>query len=142
MLRLNPRYFSIQRIPEISLLLPGALRGAWRARGTRLRWRADDPARNDEYVQVSSRLLLLYGLGAVAKPLAALVMRAFGPDELCMISGAVYVVLFGDAGIRALKRLPVRTEQWCDPADTLTSTQTGSTVWKTDNEIEDVPEPA
>lgn len=100
----------------------------------------NDHAEHDEYVRVSSGLLLLYGMGAVAGPLlAALTMRALGPSGLYVFSGAVHLSLFGYVGIRALKRLPVPIEQRSGFGVALTGAQTASAVYGPDDEIEDLP---
>lgn len=65
----------------------------------------NDHARSDEYVLVSSSLLLVFGIGAVAGPLiAALVMGTWGPGGLYVFSSAVHLALFGYVGLHALKR--------------------------------------
>lgn len=131
------------RMPELSLMLLGAL---WGGMAFPLYTVAvaltNDRARLDEYVQVSSGLLLLYGMGAVAGPLlAALVMGSFGPGGLYVFSGAVHLSLFAYVGIRALKRLPVPIEQRSDFGDALTSAQTASAVYEADDENEVLPDP-
>ncbi len=131
-------------LPEFSLMLLGAL---WGGMAFPLYSVAvaltNDHARQDEYVQVSSGLLLLYGMGAVAGPLlAALVMGAWGPSGLYVFSGAVHLSLFGYVGRRALKRLPIPTEQQIDFSDALTSAQTASTVYEPDVESGALPDSA
>ncbi|HSH30961.1 MAG TPA: MFS transporter [Thiohalobacter sp.] len=126
---------------ELSLMLLGAL---WGGMAFPLYSIAvaltNDHARLDEYVQVSSGLLLLYGMGAVAGPLlAALVMGAFGPGGLYVFSGASHLSLFAYVGIRALKRLPVPAEKHSDFGDALTSAQTASAVYEADHEKEGLP---
>lgn len=128
---------------EFSLMLLGAL---WGSMAFPLYSVAvaltNDHAKLDEYVQVSSGLLLLYGMGAVAGPLlAALVMDAFGPGGLYVFSGAVHLSLFAYVGRRALTRLPVPAEQRSDFGDALTSAQTASAVYESDHEKQGVPDP-
>lgn len=95
----------------------------------------NDHARDDEYVQVSSGLLLLYGSGAVAGPLfAAFVMGALGPTGLYMFSGTVHLILFGYIGLRARQRLPIMMEQQSDFGDALASVQTASTIYEPDDD--------
>ncbi|CAH1387263.1 MFS transporter [Candidatus Nitrotoga sp. M5] len=132
--------FAGSRIPELSLMLLGAL---WGGLAFPLYSIAvaliNDHARFDEYVQVSSGLLLLYGLGAIAGPLlAALVIGAFGPSGLYVFSSAVHLSLSVYVGRRALQRLSVPTEQRSDFGDALTSAQTASTVYETDLENEEL----
>ncbi|HRX89273.1 MAG TPA: MFS transporter, partial [Steroidobacteraceae bacterium] len=91
------------RVPEFSLMLLGAL---WGGMAFPLYSVAvaltNDFARHDEYVQVSSGLLLVFGVGAVAGPLiAALSMSAWGPGGLYVFSSAIHMLLFGYVGIRA-----------------------------------------
>ncbi len=129
------------RMPEFSLMLLGAL---WGGMAFPLYSVAvaltNDHARNDEYVQVSSGLLFLYGIGAVAGPLfAALLMGLLGPVGLYVFSGAVHLLLFGFVGIRALKPLPVPAEQQSDFGDALASAQTASVVYESDVENEAPP---
>lgn len=131
-------------MPEITLMLIGAL---WGGMAFPLYSVAvaltNDHAQQDEYVQVSSGLLLLYGIGAVAGPLiAAVVMGVMGPAGLYMFSGAVHLLLFGYVGLRALKRLPVPTDQRSEFGDALASAQTASAIYERDDEVEDVPGPA
>lgn len=122
------------RIPELSLMLLG---GLWGGMAFPLYSVAvaltNDHARHEEYVQVSSGLLLLYGMGAVAGPLfAALAMNALGPDGLYVFSSAVHLLLFGYVGIRALNPLPVPIDQRSDFGEALKSAQTASAVYVPD----------
>ncbi|MDA3935126.1 MAG: MFS transporter [Gammaproteobacteria bacterium] len=131
-------------MPEYSLMLLGAL---WGGMAFPLYSIAvaltNDRANHDEYVQVSSGLLLLYGVGAVAGPLlAALTMGAMGPGGLYVFSGTVHLVLFGYVGIRALQRLPIPTEQRSDFGDALKSAQTASAVYETNDVNEELPDSA
>ncbi len=131
-------------MPEFSLMLLGALWGgmAFPMYSVAVAL-TNDRARQDEYVQVSSGLLLLYGIGAVAGPLlAALVMGAMGPAGLYVFSAAVHLSLFGYVGMRALEQLPVPAEQRTDFGDALASAQTASAVYEPDDGIEDLPDKA
>mgnify|MGYP003633477666 CR=1 FL=1 len=130
------------KIPELSLMLLGAL---WGGMAFPLYSVAvaltNDHARHDEYVQVSSGLLLLYGMGAVAGPLlSAVVMSVLGPGGLYVFSGAVHLSLFGYVGMRALSQPPVPAEQRRDFGEALASVQTASAVYKTDDESEGLPD--
>ncbi|HPF27618.1 MAG: MFS transporter [Steroidobacteraceae bacterium] len=127
------------RVPEFSLMLLGAL---WGGMAFPLYSVAvaltNDFARHDEYVQVSSGLLLVFGVGAVAGPLiAALSMSAWGPGGLYVFSSAIHMLLFGYVGIRALKRLPVPIEHRSDFGHALKSAQTASAVYEVDDETEE-----
>lgn len=93
----------------------------------------NDHARLDEYVRVSSGLLLMYGLGAVVGPLlASLVMSAAGPAGLYIFSGVIHLTLFGFIVSRAIKRPPVPTEQQGDFSDAMTSAYTASPTLERD----------
>lgn len=99
----------------------------------------NDRARPDEYVQVSSGLLLMYGIGAVAGPLlAALVMSALGPVGLYVFSSAVHLLLFAYVGRRALKPLTVPVDQQTDFIDALAATQTASAVYEPEDDRDTV----
>ncbi|HEY9098017.1 MAG TPA: MFS transporter [Thiobacillus sp.] len=128
---------------EFSLMLLGAL---WGGMAFPLYSVAvaltNDHAKQDEYVRVSSGLLLLYGMGAVAGPLlAALVMSTLGPGGLYVFSGAVHLSLFAYVGIRALKPLPVLPEQRSDFGDALKSAQSASAGYEADDANEGSPRP-
>ncbi len=118
------------KVPEFSLMFLG---GLWGGMAFPLYSVAvaltNDRAREDEYVQVSSGLLLLYGSGAVVGPLlAALFMGALGPSGLYVFSGAVHLLLFGYVGKGALEPLKVTPDQQCDFSDALESAQTASSA--------------
>ncbi len=130
-------------LPEIALMLVGAL---WGGMAFPLYSVAvaltNDHAGQDEYVQVSSGLLLLYGIGAIAGPLlAAVAMGAVGPRGLYVFSGAVHLSLFVYVGVRALTPLPIPTEQRSEFGDALASVQTASAVYEPDDDNEGLPDP-
>ena len=103
----------------------------------------NDHARLDEYVQVSSGLLLLYGLGAVAGPfLASITMSAMGPAGLYVFGGVIHLVLFGYVARRARKRPPVPTERQRAFGDVMASAYTASTVLEPGNGDEELPDTA
>lgn len=103
----------------------------------------NDRARADEYVQVSSGLLLLFGIGAVIGPLlASVLMGSFGPTGLYLFSGAVHLTLFAYVGIRGLVRLPVPVDQQCDFSGALTRAQTASVTLDSEFDNEAQPESA
>ena len=94
---------------------------------------SNDHARANEYVQVSSGLLLMYGLGAVAGPLiASLVMSVNGPTGLYLFSAAVHLTLFIYIAARMFKYPPVPTELQGDFSDALASAQTASVIFERD----------
>lgn len=97
----------------------------------------NDHAGDDEYVQVSSGLLLLYGGGAVIGPLlAASVMDRVGPMGLYFFSGAIHLMLFLYVGNRALQPLPVPEDQQSEFGDALANAQTASVVYEVETETE------
>jgi MFS family permease len=119
-----------EHVPEIALMLLG---GLWGGMAFPLYSIAvaltNDHARPDEYVQVSSGLLLMYGVGAIVGPLlAGLTMAATGPIGLYIFSAVVHLSLFSYVGIRALKPLPVPVAHQVDFSDALASAQTTSAV--------------
>lgn len=123
------------KLPELSLMLLGAL---WGGMAFPLYSVAvaltNDRANHNEYVQVSSGLLLLYGVGAVVGPvLAALVMGALGPEGLYIFSAAVHLTLFAYVGIRALDPLPIPIEERRDFGEALASAQTASAIYEPDS---------
>jgi MFS family permease len=120
------------RIPEFSLFLLG---GLWGGMAFPLYSVAvaltNDHAKQDEYVQVSSGLLMLFGIGAVLGPLlAAVVMGVVGPTGLYYFSSAVHFSLFGYVGLRALRRPPVPTDPRTGFGAALTTVQTASVVYE------------
>jgi len=66
---------------------------------------ANDYAEPRDYVMVSSGLLLMYGVGAVAGPLAAsLMMSLIGDSALYLHTALVHLLVAGYIGFRALRR--------------------------------------
>ncbi len=131
-------------MPKIALMLLG---GLWGGMAFPLYSVAvaltNDHARTDEYVQVSSGLLLLYGFGAVAGPLlAAMMMGAIGSKGLYVFSAAVHLCLFTYVGLRARKRLPELIQHRSGFGDALTGVQTASAVYGPDDETGDIPKPS
>jgi MFS family permease len=123
------------QLSEIQLIILGAL---WGGMAFPLYSVAvaltNDHAQLGEYVQVSSGLLLMYGLGAVVGPLvASLVMSAAGPAGLYIFSGVVHLILFGFIVGRAFQRPPVPTEQQGDFSDAMESAYTASPALDRDN---------
>lgn len=92
---------------------------------------ANDFADPDEYVVISSGLLLMYGLGAIAGPfLAPLVMKFFGPGGLYLFGAVVHLLLLVYIVIRIGRRAPAPEEEHLPFADSLASTQTASQVYE------------
>jgi len=92
---------------------------------------SNDHARQDEYVMVSSGLLLMYGIGAVAGPLAASIsMRYLGPAGLFLFTGFVHAVLCVYLLQRRLRRSPAEAGEQAAFADALTASHTTSRVYE------------
>lgn len=91
----------------------------------------NDYASPDEFVKVSSGLLLMYGSGAIAGPfLASATMTLIGASGLFIYTGAVHACLIAYVGIRALIRDPVSTDQYIEFSDALAATYTASSVYE------------
>lgn len=92
---------------------------------------ANDYAGPGQYVSVSSGLLLMYGLGAVAGPLlASLVMSATDGSGLYLFTSGIYVILVVYIAFRRLRRAAVPTAQHIAFADALASAHTASQVYE------------
>jgi MFS family permease len=92
---------------------------------------SNDHAREDEYVMVSSGLLLMYGIGAVAGPIAASVaMNYLGASALFVFTGSVHAVLCVYLLQRRLHRSPAEAEDQAAFADALTASHTASHVYE------------
>ena len=92
---------------------------------------ANDYAEPDEYVKISSALLLMYGAGAVAGPfLASAFMTVVGAPGLFLYSGAMHIVLALYVAARALGREPAPAEQHMAFSDALAATYTASQVYE------------
>ena len=71
----------------------------------------NDHAQPGEYVMISSGLLLMYGIGAIAGPfLASLAMQAVGAGGLYLYAATVHLLLLAYIASRFFKRLPIRKE--------------------------------
>ncbi len=90
----------------------------------------NDHAQPGEYVMISSGLLLMYGIGAIAGPfLASLAMQAVGAGGLYLYAATVHLLLLAYIASRFFKRLPIRKEHRRF-ADALAATQTASQVYE------------
>jgi MFS family permease len=88
---------------------------------------ANDYANSDEYVTISSGLLLMYGVGAIAGPfIAPLAMKMLGPGGLYLFAATVHLLLLGYIVFRISRRAPAPEEEHLPFADSLASTQTAS----------------
>lgn len=96
---------------------------------------ANDYAQPDEYVMVSSGLLLMYGVGAIIGPfIASTLMAAFGAVGLYGFTGTVHMVLGLYIGHRMLRRSSVSAEHHISFGDALATAHTASQVY--DEEIQ------
>ncbi|HLU07676.1 MAG TPA: MFS transporter [Woeseiaceae bacterium] len=94
---------------------------------------SNDHAAEDEYVMVSSGLLLMYGIGAVAGPvLSSIAMYWLGSAGLFAFTGSVHLLLFVYLLQRRLRRRMADVEDHAPFADALTASQTTSQVYESE----------
>jgi len=80
---------------------------------------------------LSSGLLLMYGMGAIAGPfIASLLMGIAGPGGLYLFGAVVHFALLGFVLLRIMRRSPVPEEEQLPFADSLASTQTASHIYE------------
>ena len=92
---------------------------------------ANDRANPEDYVRLSSALLLMYGVGAITGPfLASAVMTVIGAIGLYVYVGAVHGVLAIYIVFVSLRRKAVSSDQTVDFSDALTSALTSSHVYE------------
>ncbi len=92
---------------------------------------ANDRAVPEDYVRLSSALLLMYGVGAITGPfLASAVMTVIGATGLYVYVGAVHGVLAIYIVFVSLRRKAVSSDQTVDFSDALTSALTSSHVYE------------
>ena len=92
---------------------------------------SNDHARPGEYVMISSGLLLMYGIGAIAGPfIASLAMQMVGSGGLFLYTAVIHVLLLGYIAFRFFKREPVQEEEHRKFVDALAGTQTASHVYE------------
>ena len=102
---------------------------------------ANDHAEPDEYVKISSALLLMYGAGAVAGPfVASATMTLIGGPGLFLYSAAVHVVLAVYVLTRAFRREPAPAEQHMAFSDALAATYTASHVYEEEIQAQECEE--
>jgi MFS family permease len=90
----------------------------------------NDQARPGEYVMISSGLLLMYGIGAIAGPfLASLAMQVGGGGGLFLYTAGVHALLLSYIAVRFVKRTPKR-EEHRKFVDALAATQTASQIYE------------
>jgi MFS family permease len=124
---------------ELSTLSVVLLVGAWGAMAYPLSSIAvahsNDSAHPDEYVMLSSGLLLMYGLGAIAGPfLASVSMSISGPSGLFTFSALVHSTLFLYIINRLLRSERPPDEQHLPFDDALRASRTTSQVFE--NELD------
>lgn len=96
---------------------------------------ANDYAAENEFVVVSSGLLLMYGIGAVAGPLIASgLMQIMGAAGLYVFTGAVHAVLLVYLFVRRYRRSRAAPGEQIPFSDALTAANTRSQVFE--HEIE------
>jgi MFS family permease len=92
---------------------------------------ANDRATPDAYVMVSSGVLMMYGLGAIAGPfLASAVMTAAGGGALYLFTAATHVSLALYVWLRSLRRDQAAPEQQVEFSDSLAAAITASHVYE------------
>jgi len=92
---------------------------------------ANDYAEADEYVMVSSGLLLMYGSGAIMGPFVASAMMTLGnPSGLFAFTGVAHFLLCLFLLQRMLRRESSPTEQHIEFRDALTTAVTASQVYE------------
>ncbi len=121
--------------PDLSFLAINLLGAAWGAMAFPLYTiavaHANDHAEPDDYVRISSGLLLMYGSGAVIGPfLASATMTFIGAPGLYLFSGAVHVFLAGYVAVRCFRREPAPDDQHIAFSDALAATYTVSHVYE------------
>lgn len=95
---------------------------------------SNDHAAEDQYVVVSSGLLLMYGIGAVVGPvLSSFAMHWLGSAGLFAFTGAVHLVLCGYLLQRRLRRGRARAEEQVAFTEALTAAHTTSQVYETES---------
>ncbi|MDT8320914.1 MAG: MFS transporter [Xanthomonadales bacterium] len=98
---------------------------------------ANDHASSDEYVMVSSGLLLMYGVGAIVGPfLAPAAMKFVGPGGLYLFGALVHTVLAMYVVLRIPRQATAPEEEHLPFADSLASTQTASVIYEDELESE------
>lgn len=92
---------------------------------------ANDYAQPNEYVMISSGLLLMYGIGAIAGPfVASAIMTWTNAAGLYAFTGIVYLCLVAFVGYRMLRRDSVPDEAHMPFGDALASAHTASQVYE------------
>jgi MFS family permease len=91
----------------------------------------NDLADPSEYVEISSALLLVYGIGAIVGPfVASTAMSLFGSGMLFVYTAATHALLLMFAFYRFMVSSKPRHEESVEFGDALTSVQTASQVYE------------
>lgn len=97
---------------------------------------ANDRARPETYVMVSSGLLLMYGIGAIIGPFAASAFMTWvSPSALFLYCALIHLLLAGYVWLRSLRRDEVPLAEHTDFNDALTGVVTASTVYEEEEMI-------
>jgi MFS family permease len=92
---------------------------------------SNDHAAEDQYVVVSSGLLLMYGIGAVVGPmLSSVAMHFLGPAGLFAFTGVIHLLLCVYLLQRRLRRGRARAEEQAAFSDALTASHTTSQIYE------------
>lgn len=92
---------------------------------------ANDYAEPDEYVMVSSGLLLMYGVGAILGPfIASAVMTLTNASGLYLFTGVMHFAMVILVGHRMLRRESMPEDQHTSFGDALASAMTASQVYE------------
>jgi MFS family permease len=121
-----------QAVPVMGLLALGAFWGAvaFPLYAVSVAY-ANDLAEPNDYVTVSSGLLLSYGIGAVVGPFAAsAAISLFGPQMLFVFAAAIHALLFVFAVMRMLVFERKAHAEQVEFSDALTAVQTASQVYE------------
>jgi len=92
---------------------------------------SNDHAAENQYVVVSSGLLLMYGIGAVVGPmLSSVAMHFLGPAGLFAFTGVIHLLLCVYLLQRRLRRGRARAEEQAAFSDALTASHTTSQIYE------------
>ena len=92
---------------------------------------ANDFAEADDYVMISSGLLLMYGVGAIAGPfIASSIMTWIGASGLYAFTGLVHMCLVAFVAYRMLRRESAPDEAHMPFGDALATAHTASQVYE------------
>lgn len=120
---------------DMSFLLVNVLGAAWGAIGFPLYAisvaHANDYAEADEYVMVSSGLLLMYGIGAIVGPfIASVLMSSVGAIGLYAYMSVIHTGLAIFVGYRMLRRESIPEAHHISFSDALATAHTASQVYE------------